>query len=240
MTRLVRLFLMLVAANAVIGSAVLVTGRMDGAGGRVFLTSILVTLTTVVISACSTGWRTPRRRPIAVAGVAATILALGLAEAMLWWSIDGAWVGKLLGTALIVAVAAAGTCLLGLASLAPRHRWTFVLTQVLTAVVVAMAVVAIWSEVSSDLYLRVLGVLCVALAALALVIPVLRRVYRGETRGIVTARPAYCPCCGGATQAPSGAEARCQVCGARYVVTVIEDGSRQPIPAGPAGTTAVT
>ncbi len=226
MSRLVRMFLVLIAVNAVIGSVVLLAGGMDGTGGKVFLTSVLVTVAVVLGVTCATGWREPKRRPVAVVGIVSTALAFALIEATIWWSIDSDRIGKLIGTAMILAVASAGTCLLGLATLAPRHRWTFILAEVLAAVVVTMVILAIWTDLGTDWYLRVLGVLCVALASLAIAIPVLHRVYRSEGGrvGVADATLAFCPRCGSSVPAAAGVEARCPACGARYVVRILDGG----------------
>ena len=223
MSPFVRIFLGLVAVNAAIGSAVLLAGGMDGTGGKIFLTSLLATIGSLVGSVCAIGWRSPARRPFAVLGVAATLVAFGLLEVVIWASVDSEWVGKLVGSAAIVATASAGTALLGQARLAPHHRWIVTAADVLTAIVVGMAIVGLWAEVDSDAFLRVLGVLCVGLATAAIVVPVLHRVDRADRGSPTPDTAGFCPNCGAASVTPPGRIARCPACSRRYEVRFTDD-----------------
>lgn len=220
MTRVVRMFLALVAANAVLGSVVLLAGGLDGSGGRVFATSLLTTAAVLVGIACMTGWQQVRLRVAAIVGIASTCAGFALADAAVWWTISGEWQPKLMGTLIIVGVAAAATCLLGLAELAPRHRWTFAAAAGLIVALVAMALAAIWTSLEGDWFLRVMGVGSVVLAALVLVIPVLHRVAALEARrrGGETGGVAFCPRCGHALQAEADVEVGCAACGSAFTV----------------------
>jgi peptidoglycan/LPS O-acetylase OafA/YrhL len=223
---LIRLFLALVLVNAAIGSTVLLAGGLDGTGGKVFATSLLATGSVLVGSVCSAGWRSRARRPVAALGIAATAATFGLLESVIWWSIDSETLGKSVASTAIVAVASAGSSLLGQAMLAPRHRWVVKIADVLGAVVVAMALLALWTSIESDAYLRVLGVLCVGLATLAIVVPVLHRTDRtGRQRRREPLAPAgFCPHCGALSPAHPGSVAYCPACSWSYIVRFLDNG----------------
>jgi peptidoglycan/LPS O-acetylase OafA/YrhL len=222
---LVRLFLALVVVNAAIGSAVLLAGGLDGTGGKVFATSLLATGSVLVGSVCSTGWRSRARRPVAAVGMVATAATFGLLESVIWWSIDSETVGKCVASTAIVAVASAGSSLLGQAMLAPRHRWVVRAADALGAIVVGMALLALWAPIESDVYLRVLGVLCVGLATLAIVVPVLHRADRSSRRPREEplAAAGFCPHCGAASPALPGSVACCPACSWCYIVRFLDN-----------------
>ena len=226
MNPLIRLFLALVVVNAAIGSTVLLAGGLDGAGGKVFATSLLATGSVLLGSVCSAGWRSRARRPVAALGMAATVATFGLLEIVMWWSIDSATFGKCVATTAIVAAASAASSLIGQAALAPRHRWVVRFAHALGAVVVAMALLALWASIESDVYLRVLGVLCVGLATLAIVVPVLHRTDRSKRRPpeepLIAA--GFCPHCGAASPARPGSAACCPACSWSYIVRFLNGG----------------
>jgi hypothetical protein len=220
MSGFVRLFIVLVTVNAVVGSAVLLVGGLGGTGGKVFVTSLLTTAAVLVGIACSTGWRQPRLRVVGVAGVAATAAGFAIADLGIWWQVSADWYGKLTGTLILAGVSAATVSLLGLVTLPPRHRWIFDSAGAVAAGVTAMAVIAIWTSLGTGWYLRVLGVLAVAFATLVLIIPALHRAAEHEMQ--VAAKPTdhlgFCPVCGRPMDAAAGVEVACGACGSRFVV----------------------
>lgn len=224
---LLRVFIMLVVGNALIGSVVLLAGGMDGTGGKVFATSLLATVAMLGGVACSTGLQIRRLRPISVAGIAVTGTGFALTAFSIWVEISADWFGRLTATMIVLAVVAAGISLFGLASLAPRHRWLQTLGLALAAVLAADIITLIWfSDAIGDWYLRVTGVIAVAVAACALVIPALHRVAARERRAAAGGRRtvAFCPSCGASVTSPTA----CDRCGASFVVRFAESGERAP------------
>ncbi len=142
------------------------------------------------------------------------------------------WVGKLSGSALILSALSAGISLVSLAELAPRHRWVYRLGVTL-AIVLATALLLViwWQPAATDWYLRVTGVLAVAVAAITLVIPALHRVAAQERRTSEAARTpvAFCPVCGAPIASPNA----CETCGVTFAVTFVAPPRTPPGTAAP-------
>ena len=218
------MFIGLVVGNALLGSIVLLAGGLDGTGGRVFATSLAVTAAMLVGIACSTGLRSGRLRLVAVAGMVATAGWLSLAVVGIWADVAG-WVGQLTATLVLLAVVAAGASLLGLATPAPRHRWLQLVALVLTALLTTAVTTLIWfQDAAGDWFMRVTGVLAVAVAACTLVLPTLHRVAARERRAAAAGRVpvAYCPACGSAVVTPTS----CSRCGASFTVLFADAAER--------------
>ena len=219
--RLLRVFIVLVVGNAVLGSAVLLAGGVEGTGGKVFATSLAATAAMLVGIACSTGSRSDRLRALALAGMVATAGWLAFTVLGIWAETSADWVWQLTATLLLASIAAAGVSLLGLATPARRHRWVQGLGLTLTALLTAAALTLIWYEdARGDWFMRVTGVLALAVAACTLVLPALHRVAARERRATVAGRipVAFCPRCGVAVTSPTS----CSECGASFTVQFTE------------------
>jgi hypothetical protein len=214
-----RVFLALLVVNALLGIAVVLGGDLGAGGGRVLATSLVVT-GGVMLGLASAGGR-GRLGPIWMIGVGAAALGTVLWTIGIWTDSGADDLLRTAGTASVAALGIACASLLSLADIRGRARWTLFAAFAVVAALVALSTFAIWSDPSGGAFWRVFGVLSIALAALAVAIPVLHRVdQRAHGPEGLAVHPGvrYCPSCG-AEVAAAGAETRCGACHATFTVT---------------------
>ena len=218
-----RVFFASVALNAALAIYALLAGDFGETEGKILFTSLSVTGAVILALACEAARERGRLGPLPRIGAAAGAGGFALLVAGIWTEPSGNWLGQLAGSLLTVAGAVALLSLLALATLAPRFRWTFTVTAALAALFGSLLVSGIWGEWESEWYWRWFGVVAVALAAFAIVVPALHRLSRrqlaAQPEAEGAARISFCPFCGRPVSAPSGIEATCESCGAAFTVT---------------------
>jgi multisubunit Na+/H+ antiporter MnhG subunit len=193
-----RVFLALVALNAAVGVAAILGADLDGNGGRVYLTSLVVTGGVMFALACSLGHRVRDLGPAWLLGLAATAIGTITLIVGIWTDPAGDAIWQVAGTCWVIATAVALATLLGLCALPDRYRWMHLAAYAIGGLLAALAIVAIWSSTTADSYWRLFAILCVLGAALAVTIPVVSRASRRERVIAASANGAsrFCPFCG--------------------------------------------
>lgn len=211
----IRVFVVLVAINAAVAITVLVTEGFGETGGRILATSLSATAAVVMALASSTARRVSSLGPAWKVGIGAAILGFALVIASIWMA-DGVpeEVSKTTATALVVAAFVALTGLLAMVAPTTTLHWVYWLAVGVAAALAMMAIVQAWAEIDEEWVGRSFGVVAVILAALIVVLPVLRHTALAREPAVV--RAGFCPACG-APQTPTAA-GRCTTCGVRYRV----------------------
>lgn len=193
-----RVFLALVAVNAAMGVAAILGADLDGTGGQVYLTSLVVTGGVMFALACSLGHRVRDLGPAWLLGLAATAIGTITLIVGIWTDPDGDAIWQFAGTCWVIATTVAFASLLGLCALPNRYRWMHLAAYAVSGLLAALSIVAIWSSTTADSYWQLFAILCVLAAALAVTIPVVSRASRRErvvaASAMGTAR--FCPFCG--------------------------------------------
>lgn len=209
----VRVVIGLIVVNAAIAVVVLLSGDIGDTEGKILGTSLLATASAVLAMTCAPAWAAGRLGPVPVTGMFAA--AAGFAAATIAvWGVDEVWLGKVTGSAFIIAVASALACLLSAWPIEGGSAWVGLAADLLIAGVGGMLLFALWLEVGSSGYWRGFSVLAVLLAAAALAVPVLHR-------GTPEATPEpirHCPFCGSAIDGVSSRPITCPSCGRHYTV----------------------
>jgi hypothetical protein len=192
-----RLFLGLVAVNALIGVIGILGASFDDTVLRIFLTSLTLTLGVLLALAASVAERVP---------------ALGVL-----------WMVGIAGTPQIIAAGVGVVGILSLARLSPAHEWVGTTTLILVAVLTLMSIVALWGEIEDGAFWRVFGVGSVLAAAGAITIPVLSRAGRAERAATArqTESVRFCPSCGNGHVVEVGRDTRCPACGVRFRIDIL-------------------
>jgi hypothetical protein len=218
-------FLTLVGLNAAIGIAVLVTGGLGPTGERILLTSLALTVSVMIGLACATARGTRSLDRVWRVGVACAAAGCALVIAGIWSETERVTFWRVTGTLVAVCIAVALVSLVGLPILPVRVRWTFVVTEALTAILLAMVVVGIWGEMDASWFWRIFGAVAVALAAFLLVIPVLSRVRARDSdvdANPIVACVSFCPSCGRPLVGASDEEIHCPECDATFAVRFLD------------------
>ena len=228
-----RIFLTLLGINALMGIAVVLGGDMGEAGGRVLGTSLLLTGGVVLGLACATGQRSRALGPVWPIGVVAAALGTTLWIVGIWSTDQGDALWQSAGTLLVVAAAIACASLLSLATLPAGSRWMMWTAYGVLALLALFATIGIWGGGSDGGLWQITGVLSIALAALAIALPVLHHAgARGtRTHGADLSPVAFCPHCGTPVTANVDQATRCGRCATVFRVHV-ETSSASSAPTG--------
>jgi hypothetical protein len=166
----------LMCAAAALAIGILLFGDFGDTEGRVLMTTFLLAAFGA-LSVPAAILRDQRRLP-GLAALVAVLAALGatLNTVAVWWEGAGDQLGKTIGTVMVFLVVSVVTAAL---AARPRHR-LFLPSVALGFLVATMATVAIWGEIESSPYLRLLGALVVLDVLLVALQPVLLRLRRAQ------------------------------------------------------------
>lgn len=217
------LFFGSVALNAALGVyALLLAGDVGETEGRILGSSLSVTGALLLALACLPAWERRRIGVVPPVGAATSFAGFALVIAAIWSEAEDGLLPKLMGSLLVVSVAAALASIVALARLPERRRYVLGAELVLIAVAAGMLELQVWAGLDGGWYARAFGVVAIALAALTVSIPVLHRLGRAELAAL-QAREAhggirFCPYCGEPLDTEEATVAACVACGRRFSV----------------------
>jgi hypothetical protein len=206
-----------IALTAALGLYAVIVPDFGDLQAKILGTSACVSGASIFVLACAPAWERRLYLPLPLVGASAAVVAFALIVIGLWLepANDAYW--KTMGTALFVAGWGALVCLLALAPLAPRFRWTFFAAAGLSLLLAMLGVAVMWSEPDSEAFGRVVGGVAVLTAAFVVTVPVLSRAGRSGV-GTTTMPVGFCPRCGSGLEAQGGEDHSCPECGARFQV----------------------
>jgi hypothetical protein len=221
-----------VALSAVLGIIVIISGNFGDFEGRVILTTITISATSICALAAGAFWESRRARTLPGVAVAFAILAAGLIIVGVWGRISETEYWKATATVGVLTIASAQACLISLARLAPRFAWTQTVALISIFLLAASIILTIWGEINEEGFYKAMGATAILVASLTIMMPIFHRLSRGdlinEKASLLNDRQLFptvlCPRCGH-TQPNSYTEIRCPSCGCRFVVTILNDSS---------------
>jgi ribosomal protein S27AE len=216
------IFFASIAVNAALGIYAVLSPDFGDTQGKILGTSLCATGAILIALACEPAWERGLLGPVPYAGALLGALGFGLAIGAIWAEPADDTYGKITGSTFTVAAACIVASLLALARLAPRHGWVFALTLALLAVGTTMLAVSFWlGDDPSEVYLRGMGVVLIALAAFVVSVPVLHWIDRGALAAAEATSDAvrFCPHCGSRLAGESGVALTCGRCGRGFTIT---------------------
>lgn len=169
-----------VSLSALMGIAAFLSGDFGELEGKVLLTTLCVTGASILALASGAAWERDLGVPIAVVGMAGSLAGFAMAVLGIWSEIDEATWWRLAGSLAILGTWGAHASLLALARLSRRFHLVAIATVVFGALLAAVLVLLLWEEDALEEPWRVTGVLSVLVAAGTILVPVFRRLDRGE------------------------------------------------------------
>ena len=163
-------------AAAALAIGILLFGDFGGTEGRILLTTVLLAVHGALAVPAAILWDQRRLPGLAVACVVTVAVAAALNIGGVWLNGDSDTYGKLVGTAMLLALPTVATTAL---ATRPRHR-LFLPSVGLMYLSAALAIGAVWSQTQREGYFRVLGVAVVLAVLLVALQPLLLRVRRDE------------------------------------------------------------
>ena len=203
-----------IAVTAILGLWAVLSSDFGELQGKVLATSAAISAASILVLGCAPAWERGFLVPLPLVAAGLALLALVLLVFGIWAEADWEDYWSVFGTVLMLAVWGVLTCLLVLARLAPRYRWTFFSAAGLTLLLTVLGVVALWDGSTSDAFARLAGAVGVLSAAFVVAVPVLSRASRPEEA--VAERATCCPRCGRTLEGAH--EGPCPGCGARFRV----------------------
>ena len=149
-------------------------------GGKFGDTQIKVLATTFTISAASicamscAAFIEKRKAlvQIGVAGIAFAAVAAAMTIIVIWGEIEGEHFWKTTITLIVISVALAQTLLLWIPNLAENHKWTQTAASIFIALLALQIIFAVWREIDSEDYYRLLAVVSIVVVLLILIVPI--------------------------------------------------------------------
>src|SRR5262245_7036499 len=219
-----------VALSAMLGVIALLSGTVGRIQAQIILTTLTISAGSICALACGALWEKGRAKPLSLAGIALAIVSACLFISGIWFESNSEAFWKFSAAVGLVALATAHTCLLFLATLAPRFAWTRIAAIASVYVLAGQMIYLIYYTPGDDFFFRILGVTSIVAASLTIVTPVFHRLSRSDLSSSVAAtRPAEpglhptitCPRCGASLSNSSG-ENSCSRCGCTFMVTILE------------------
>ncbi len=165
-----------VALSALIGIGVVLFGNFGGEFEiKILLTTLTVIITSILGLACGAYFETGRGKILPLAGIGLALLSCVLWVFLVWnGTAYEQFFAKLLLSLTLVSAACSHICLLSLATLDKRFRWSNYALQIAVWLLTVILLVLVWSNFknTTDLVSRIIGVLSIVVAALTITTPI--------------------------------------------------------------------
>ena len=164
-----------VAFSALLGIGVILLGNFGELETKILLTTLTVIITSILGLACGAYLETGRGKILPVSGISLAVISCVLWVFLVWnGTIYENFFGKLLLSLTLVAASCSHICLLSIATLDKRFRWSNYAVQATVWLLTVILLVLIWGNFrnTNDLISRIIGVLSIIIAALTIVTPI--------------------------------------------------------------------
>ena len=221
-----------VATSAALGIIIVLAGTFSDLQIRIVLTTLTISAASICALASGALWESKRKMLLPSGGVILATLTAILVIFGIWTEPRNEEFWKFTVSVGLVAVATAHACLLALAKLARRFVWARIVAFVAIYFLAVCFIYIIYFTPKGDTGVRIVGATAIIVAALTILTPIFHRLSRGDLDETVAAvagterrlhATISCPQCGSA-QPGSTAETKCDKCGCRFVVTILDDG----------------
>lgn len=219
----------LALAAAVGVFALLIDPDFSSTTARILGTTLTVTLFSLTALGCAVAWERDHWRRVAGVGFVISALSFIVFLPGIWLDMPRDWeepVYKAMGHGATWSVYLALVCLLALARLKQRWRWTRYATQISATLLGLLISGLIVFEPNDDEWARALGVLAILTGCGTICVPILHKLSAmppGEqlaTTALILG--ITCPRCEQTQEVPAG-RSRCGKCGLRFNIQIEEE-----------------
>lgn len=178
-----------VLLGAVFGIVIVLRATWTWIEVRVILTTVVLALASLCGLACDLA-RSPKTKPVLpVTGLLLTLITAMLFLFGIWSDSTEEMYWKTTVSSMILTLATVQICLLSIAKLASRFRWVFAIAFQVAYGLAIYLIYMIFAEVENPEAFKFAGVVSIVDAALALLIPILHRISRADTKGETIVTP---------------------------------------------------
>lgn len=223
-----------VAISALLGIIAILGGNFGWFEVRIVLTTLTISAASICALACGALWEGRGQKILPGVGITAALLAATLLIVAIWFEPSSEHFWKFTFSCGVMAAATAHDSLLSLARLARRFFWARIVGMLAVYSLALLIVLSIYIEPTGDFGFRLIGVMSIVVAAITIMTPIFHRLSHGDLS--VAAGPGEdkapalwatvtCPQCG-SSQPNSLSATTCDRCSCRFVVRILEEGSR--------------
>lgn len=209
-----------ITASALVGIYILLVGDFGDLEERVLVTALSVSALSILAMACGAAFERSRLGLLPPLGALVSVVSFTLFMINIWSNSNWRPLWNMALSLALLACAAALTCLLSLATLARRFRWTRLLGLISAFLLAAMLVFLVWADVDSEMVWRIVGVLAILVGAVTIGVPVLHRMSVSPARSDSLRQESsirFCVACGSALAGDSEV-VTCRQCGVHFRV----------------------
>ena len=159
---------------------------------KVLASTFMVSAASICSMSCAALIEKRRKRGFGLAGMACAAIAALMLISGMWLEIDDELYWKSAITAVVLAAASAHAFLLILPDLDFNHRWTQIASAISIGILAVQIMVAVWGEIDSEGYYKVLAVVSIIVVLLTLVVPILMKMRKGLVLEIILKQKSNC------------------------------------------------
>ncbi|SVC63661.1 uncharacterized protein METZ01_LOCUS316515 [marine metagenome] len=153
---------------------------------KVLATTFTISAASICSMSCAAFIEKRKKREFGLAGMTCAAIAALMLISGMWFEISGEVYWKSAITFIVLAVALAHAFLLILPDLDFNHRWTQLASPISIGILAIQIIVAVWNEIDSEGYFKLLAVVSIIVVLLTLVVPILMKMRKGVDEAIET------------------------------------------------------
>lgn len=181
-----RIFVGFLILTALIAIFCVLSGDFGEFEVKVLASTFMVSAASICSMSCAAFIEKRRKRGFGLAGMACAAIAALMLISGMWLEIDEELYWKSAITSVVLAAASAHAFLLILPDLDFNHRWTQIASPISIGILAIQIMVAVWAEIDSEGYYKLLAVVSIIVVLLTLVVPILMKMRKGVDEAIET------------------------------------------------------
>lgn len=175
-----RLFLKLFIGFLSLTAAIAIFSVLSGDFGelqlKILATTFSVSAASICAMSCAAFIEKRKRKELGGAGIVLVLIGTALVNGGFWSDVNDDEYWKVTISFIVFALALAHAFLLGLPDLDLKHQWSQTAAFVAIGVLAMQITGAVWGEIDSEGYYRLLAVVSIVVVLLTLVIPILMKI----------------------------------------------------------------
>lgn len=177
---LLKVFLGFLGLTALIAIVSVLAGEFGKVQGKILATTATISAASICSMSCAAFIERRKLAPLGYCGILLSVCAAILLIAGLWPEIDSEGYWKTAATFGVLTIAFAHAFLLVLPELDERQKWVQLASSVSIGALVLQILVAVWAEIHTEGYYRLLAVVAIVVGLETLAVPILMKL-RGKS-----------------------------------------------------------
>jgi hypothetical protein len=181
-----RIFVGFLILTALIAICCVLSGDFGEFEVKILASTFMVSAASICSMSCAAFIEKRRKRGFGLAGMTCAAIAALMLISGMWLEIDEELYWKSAITSVVLAAALAHAFLLILPDLDFNHRWTQIASPISIGILAIQIIVAVWGEIDSEGYYKLLAVVSIIVVLFTLVVPILMKMRKRVDKAIET------------------------------------------------------